>query len=71
MTDKVLPTIENHIDGNWTPARSGQTVEARSPGSGAILAQVASSDRIDAQDAIAAAQRGYATSPKFAQRTCL
>lgn len=60
-----LEQIQNHIGGKWLPANSGNTVEAHSPSTSAVLANVATSDRSDAQQAIIAAQKGHETLVKL------
>lgn len=45
------------VDGRWTDSRSGATVAATSPATGAEIARVAEGDRDDARAAIAAANR--------------
>lgn len=48
-----------YIDGRWVHSRQGATFEGRSPSSGEVLATLAEGSREDAQDAIAAARRGW------------
>jgi succinate-semialdehyde dehydrogenase/glutarate-semialdehyde dehydrogenase len=48
---------EMFIAGEWTASASGETFEATSPGSGAVIGAVALGDRVDAQRAIDAARR--------------
>ena len=45
------------VDGDWGPARSGETVVAESPASGEAIGAVPQGDRGDARRAIAAANR--------------
>jgi succinate-semialdehyde dehydrogenase/glutarate-semialdehyde dehydrogenase len=49
-----------YIDGAWAPARSGATVEATNPATGAAIGRVASGTRDDARRAIEAAARAVA-----------
>ena len=50
---------DNFIGGAWRPARSGATDEVIEPATGARLDEVASSDRADVDDAVAAAARAF------------
>jgi len=56
------------INGQWTDAASGATLETRDPGTGKVLAKVAAGDKADIDCAVAAAQKafgetGWATMP--------
>lgn len=59
MSNSNTPHMQNFIDGAWCDARSGKLVEAKSPSTNLILATVTSSDRVDSQNAIVAAQKGH------------
>jgi len=50
---------DNFIGGAWRPARSGATDEVIEPATGARLDEVASSDRADVDDAVAAAADAF------------
>jgi succinate-semialdehyde dehydrogenase/glutarate-semialdehyde dehydrogenase len=47
---------EMFIAGEWTASAGGETFEATSPGSGAVIGAVALGDRVDAQRAVEAAR---------------
>jgi 1-pyrroline dehydrogenase len=51
---------DNYIDGKWVPARSGATDIVEDPATGRRLAEVASSDAADVDDAVAAAKAAFA-----------
>ncbi len=58
----------NFIGGEWVNAASGETIEVRDPGDGSVISQIASSDAVDVDRAVAAAQTafrktGWATMP--------
>src|SRR5579863_6093943 len=55
-----------YIDGQWVPASSGRTFEARNPATGAVLGTVADADGSDTRLAVAAASRAL---PGWAART--
>lgn len=57
---------ENFIGGNWRPAKSGKTDEVLDPATGAVLAEVPSSDAEDVNDAVAAAAAAF---PAWAAKT--
>jgi len=48
-----------YIDGDYVSALSGETFECISPGSGAVVARVASCDQADVDVAVAAARRSF------------
>ena len=54
------------IDGEWRESTSGATEEATSPATGEPLGPVAWGDRVDARQAIAAANAAF---PSWAART--
>ncbi len=54
-TDTLL-----HIDGSWRPGASGRTIPVEDPGTGEVIGQVAHADRADLDEALAAAERGFA-----------
>lgn len=47
------------IGGKWVPARSGHTFETRDPGSGEVLATVASAEGEDVEAAVQSARRAF------------
>jgi succinate-semialdehyde dehydrogenase / glutarate-semialdehyde dehydrogenase len=58
MTD--YPNTQLYIDGAWRAARGGRTLPVRNPATGAVIGQVAFAEREDLDDALAAAERGFA-----------
>jgi succinate-semialdehyde dehydrogenase / glutarate-semialdehyde dehydrogenase len=58
MTD--YPNTQLYIDGAWHAARGGRTLPVRNPATGAVIGQVAFAEREDLDDALAAAERGFA-----------
>jgi acyl-CoA reductase-like NAD-dependent aldehyde dehydrogenase len=53
----TLDTVRMFVDGRWTDARSGASVETTSPSRGDVIAAIPSGDRADAIAAIDAANR--------------
>ena len=63
-----------YVAGEWAPSDGGATFSATSPSTGALIGQVASGTRTDAQRAIAAAgdaQRGWASASAFDRAAAL
>ena len=58
MTD--YPHTQLYIDGTWRPARGGRSLPVHNPATGAVIGQVAFAEREDLDDALAAAERGFA-----------
>ncbi len=52
----TIPAQEMFVGGGWKPSASGETFEAMSPATGALIGTVPQGDRNDAIDAIAAAR---------------
>ncbi|MFZ4515313.1 MAG: gamma-aminobutyraldehyde dehydrogenase [Acidimicrobiia bacterium] len=59
-------TMNNYINNQWKPARSGKTDVVLNPATGAALAEVASSDATDVNDAVEAAKAAF---PEWAAKT--
>jgi betaine-aldehyde dehydrogenase len=61
MTQTTTAVIEvaNYIDGRWSPAESGATLESRDPATGDLVATAPRSDVPDAERAIAAARAAF------------
>jgi aldehyde dehydrogenase (NAD+) len=51
------------IDGDWTPAASGQTFQSENPSTGEVLAELAEGDHADVDRAVAAARRAFDDGP--------
>jgi succinate-semialdehyde dehydrogenase/glutarate-semialdehyde dehydrogenase len=49
------------IDGTWRPARDGRTIPVTDPATEEVIGQVAHAARADLDEALAAANRGFAT----------
>jgi succinate-semialdehyde dehydrogenase/glutarate-semialdehyde dehydrogenase len=58
MTD--YPNTQLYIDGTWRAARGGRCLPVHNPATGAVIGQVAYAEREDLDDALAAAERGFA-----------
>ncbi len=54
-TDTLL-----HINGVWRSGSTGRTIPVEDPGTGQIIGQVAHADAVDLDEALAAAERGFA-----------
>lgn len=59
MTSTQTRSHAMFVDGEWSPAASGETFEATSPATGEVIATVPQGDRSDAERAIAAANRAF------------
>ena len=57
----MVKEIQNYIDGRWSPALSGKSIDVFDPSSGAVYAKVPSSDSEDVGAAVAAASRALAS----------
>jgi succinate-semialdehyde dehydrogenase/glutarate-semialdehyde dehydrogenase len=55
-TDTLL-----HIDGVWRAGASGRTIDVEDPATGEVIGRVAHADRADLDEALAAADRAFAT----------
>lgn len=53
-------TIQLHINGSWRASASGKTIPVVNPANEAVVGQVACADISDLDDALAAAQKGFA-----------
>lgn len=54
-----MKVYQNHIDGRWVDAASGETFESTNPATGEVLGQVARSGREDVDRAVQAARRAF------------
>ena len=57
--NSLTPEGRAWIDGRYVPAASGATFDCVSPIDGRVLARVASTDQVDADQAVAAARRAF------------
>ncbi|MBP0492426.1 NAD-dependent succinate-semialdehyde dehydrogenase [Roseomonas indoligenes] len=53
------PKVQLHIDGEWRDARSGKTIEIINPATEEVIGTVAHAEKVDLDEALAAAQRGF------------
>ncbi|WP_376092228.1 NAD-dependent succinate-semialdehyde dehydrogenase [Roseomonas sp. CCTCC AB2023176] len=53
--------VQLHIDGQWRDARSGKTIEVLNPANEEVVGTVAHAEKADLDEALAAADRGFAT----------
>ncbi|WP_426957912.1 NAD-dependent succinate-semialdehyde dehydrogenase [Muricoccus radiodurans] len=60
------PNVQLHIDGEWRDSRSGRKLEVLNPASEEIIGTVAHAEKVDLDEALAAAERGFATWRKVA-----
>ncbi|KQQ55952.1 NAD-dependent succinate-semialdehyde dehydrogenase [Pseudomonas sp. Leaf127] len=57
----MYPDVQLYINGQWRAAHDGRTQPVLDPGTGQIIGQVAHADISDLDDALAAAEHGFAT----------
>lgn len=55
----MYPDVKLFIDGAWSSAAGGRTIEVRNPATGEVIGQVAHAGIEDLDRALAAAQRGF------------
>ena len=56
----MYPDVLLHIDGQWTQAQSGKTLEVMNPATGEVNGKLAHAERPDLDRALEAAERGFA-----------
>ena len=56
----MYPDVMLHIDGAWTEAQDGKTLDVMNPATGEVNGTVAHAERADLDVALAAADRGFA-----------
>ena len=56
----TYPNVQLHIDGQWRDARSGRKLEVLNPATEEVIGTVAHAGREDLDEALAAAERGFA-----------
>ncbi|MBI0535319.1 NAD-dependent succinate-semialdehyde dehydrogenase [Roseomonas sp. KE2513] len=56
----AYPKVQLHIDGEWRDARSGKTLEIINPATEEVIGTVAHAEIPDLDEALAAAERGFA-----------
>ena len=57
----MYPNVQLLIDGEWKPARSGKTINVLNPATEEVIGTVAHAEKADLDDALAAADKGFAT----------
>jgi len=57
----MYPDVQLFIDGQWRASRDGRTIDVVNPATGETLGTVAHAGIADLDDALAAAERGFAT----------
>ncbi|MBL6076837.1 NAD-dependent succinate-semialdehyde dehydrogenase [Belnapia sp. T18] len=56
----AYPTVQLHINGEWRASRSGKTLEVINPATEEVIGEVAHAGRDDLDEALEAAERGFA-----------
>ncbi|SHI84049.1 succinate-semialdehyde dehydrogenase / glutarate-semialdehyde dehydrogenase [Roseomonas rosea] len=54
------PKVQLHIDGEWRDARSGKVIEVINPATEEVIGTVAHAGKVDLDEALEAAERGFA-----------
>lgn len=57
----AYPNVQLHVNGEWRDARSGKTIDVLNPATEEKLGTVAHAEKADLDEALAAADRGFAT----------
>ncbi|GGC29187.1 NAD-dependent succinate-semialdehyde dehydrogenase [Siccirubricoccus deserti] len=57
----AYPNVQLHINGEWRGARSGKTLPVINPATEEVIGEVAHAGRDDLDEALAAAEKGFAT----------
>ncbi len=57
----MYPNVQLHINGEWRPARSGRTIPVLNPATEEVIGTVAHAGTDDLDEALAAAEAGFAT----------
>ena len=57
----TYPDVQLHIDGKWTAAKSGKTLQVMNPATGDVNGTLAHAEIPDLDQALEAAERGFAT----------
>ncbi|HYF08399.1 MAG TPA: aldehyde dehydrogenase family protein, partial [Acetobacteraceae bacterium] len=57
----MYPNVQLLINGEWKPARSGKTINVLNPATEEVIGTVAHAEKPDLDDALAAAEKGFAT----------
>ncbi|MCA0278197.1 MAG: NAD-dependent succinate-semialdehyde dehydrogenase [Proteobacteria bacterium] len=55
----MYPDVNLFIDGKWTPAEGGKTIDIYNPATNEVIGRVASAGKADLDRALAAADRGF------------
>ncbi len=57
----AYPNVQLHVNGEWRDARSGKTIDVLNPATEEVIGTVAHAEKADLDEALAAAERGFAT----------
>ncbi len=57
----AYPNVQLHVNGEWRDARSGKTIDVVNPATEEKIGTVAHAEKADLDEALAAADRGFAT----------
>jgi succinate-semialdehyde dehydrogenase/glutarate-semialdehyde dehydrogenase len=57
----TYPNVLLHVNGEWRPARSGKTINVINPATEEVIGTVAHAEKPDLDEALAAADKGFAT----------
>ncbi len=55
------PNVLLHVNGEWRAARSGKTLDVLNPATEEVIGTVAHAEKADLDEALAAAEKGFAT----------
>ncbi|MEN9499946.1 MAG: hypothetical protein RIS83_1765, partial [Pseudomonadota bacterium] len=56
----TYPNVQLHVNGEWRAARSGKTINVLNPANEEVIGTVAHAEKADLDDALAAADKGFA-----------
>ncbi len=56
----TYPNVQLHINGEWRPARSGKTLQVLNPATEEVIGTVAHAEKPDLDEALEAAEKGFA-----------
>ena len=56
----TYPNVQLHVNGEWRAARSGKTINVLNPANEEVIGTVAHAEKADLDEALAAAEKGFA-----------
>ncbi|MFM7423202.1 MAG: aldehyde dehydrogenase family protein, partial [Alphaproteobacteria bacterium] len=56
----TYPNVQLHVNGEWRAARSGKTINVLNPANEEVVGTVAHAEKVDLDEALAAAEKGFA-----------